>query len=353
MRVIQAGVGGFGVSWLYAVRESDGFSHVALVDPSESALASAGDLVGVPPERRFTDVAEALESVEADGLIDCTPAPCHPSTSIRALRAGLNVLVEKPLAESLEAAQTIVRAARDYKRTLMVTQQYRYHDQPRTLRRLIKEGAIGEIDHLVVEFQIQGLLSGWRQRMQHPFLMDMAVHHFDMMRYLLGREAVSVTARTWNPPVSNTKGDMNAFVWVEMEGGVRINYSGAFASPGQDTGWNGRWVITGSRGSLVWNQRDEWGPIRLFRQNADLSQYREQHFFTPLPEVWGEPVWANSIGPTGHQFDLYHWRACVEQGVEPETSGRDNLHTLALTFAAVEAADSGQTIQVNQDIEPR
>jgi predicted dehydrogenase len=353
MRVIQAGVGGFGVSWLYAVRESEGFSHVALVDPSESALASAGDLVGVPPERRFTEVAEALASVQADGLIDCTPAPCHPSTTISAMRAGLNVLVEKPLAESLDSAQKMVRAAREYHRTLMVTQQYRYHDQPRTLRRLIKEGAIGEIDHLVVEFQIQGLLAGWRQRMEHPFLMDMAVHHFDMMRYLLGREAVNVTARTWNPPVSNTRGDMNAFVWVEMEGGVHINYSGMFAAPGQDTGWNGRWVITGSRGSLVWNQRDEWGPIRLFRQTADLSQYREQHFFTPLPEVWGEPIWATSIGPTGHHFDLYHWRACIEQGVEPETSGRDNLHTLALTFAAVEAANSGQTVQINQDIEPK
>src|SRR2546423_15371495 len=56
-----------------------------------------------------------------------------------------------------------------------------------TLFRSIAEGAIGEVDHIVVEFQIQGLLFGWRQRMEHPFLMDMAVHHFDMMRYLLGR----------------------------------------------------------------------------------------------------------------------------------------------------------------------
>ena len=43
--------------------------------------------------------------------------------------------------------------------------------------------------------------------MEHPFLMDMAIHHFDMMRYLLGRNAVRVTAQTWNPKVSNTEGD--------------------------------------------------------------------------------------------------------------------------------------------------
>ena len=63
----------------------------------------------------------------------------------------------------------------------------------------MQTGAIGDIDHVVVEFQIQGLLFGWRQQMRHPFLMDMAVHHFDTMRYLLGRNAVNVTARTWNP----------------------------------------------------------------------------------------------------------------------------------------------------------
>ena len=352
MRLIQAGVGGFGVSWLYAVRECDGFEHVALVDPSPAALENAGEITGVPPERRFNSVEEAIATVPADGLIDVTPAPCHESTTITALASGLHVLVEKPISDTLASATAMVRAASRYDRTLMVTQQYRYHDQPRCLRRMIAEGVIGEIDHVVVEFQIQGLLFGWRQRMEHPFLMDMAIHHFDMMRYLLGCEAIQVTAQTWNPKVSNTDGDMNAFAWIEFQNGARVNYTGTFAAPGVDTGWNGRWVITGSKGTLVWNQRDEWGPIRLFRQNADISNYNGMHFFTPLPEVWGEPVWAESIGATGHHFDLYHWRACTETGVEPETSGRDNLHTLALTLAAVRSANTDCPVEICSCLQP-
>jgi predicted dehydrogenase len=346
MRVIQAGVGGFGGSWLYAVRECDGFEHAALVDPNPEALERAGETTGVPRERCFTNLQDALTRVEADGLIDVTPAPLHKATSLAAMEAGLHVLSEKPLSDSLESAQEIVRAAEEHRRILMVTQQYRYQDQPRCIRRLIAEGQIGEVDHIQAEFQIHGLLAGWRQKMDHPFLMDMAVHHFDMMRYLLGRNARRVTAQTWNPTISNACGDMSAFVWVEFEGGVRVNYTGSFASPGVDTGWNGRWTITGSRGSIVWNPRDDWGPIRLFRQNADLSAYREQHFFTPLPEIWGEVIWPDSIGPTGHHYNLYHWRACIEQGREPETSGRDNLHTLALTFAAIESANTGRTVDV-------
>ena len=346
MRVIQAGVGGFGMSWIYAVRDCDGFEHVALVDPSPDALRIAGEAVGVPPERQFTRLEDALQAVEADGLIDCTPVPFHERTSTLALQYGLHVLSEKPLAENMTSAVNIVRAAKAANRILMVTQQFRYHDQPRCLHHMIKEGAIGDVDHVVVEFQIQGLLFGWRQEMRHPFLMDMAIHHFDTMRYILNRNAESVQARTWNPSVSNTRGDMSAFAWIDFQGGAKVNYTGSFASPGVDTGWNGKWTITGTRGTLVWNQRDEWGPIRIFRQNADPSHYNEMHFFTPLPEPWGETIWPMSIGAQGHHFDLYHWRGCIETGTEPETSGLDNLNTLALCFAAVDAADTGQTINV-------
>ena len=180
----------------------------------------------------------------------------------------------------------------------------------------------------------------------------MAIHHFDLMRYLLASNAKQVTAKSWNPGFSSTSGDMSAFVWVEFENGVHVNYTGSFAAPGQDTGWNGRWVITGEKGTIVWNQRDDWGPIRILRQNADLALYQgQQHFFTPLPEQWGDPIWAESIGASGHQYDLYHWRACIESGLEPETSGRDNLNTLALALAAVESANSHKTVEIeNQDI---
>src|SRR5579883_2813162 len=100
MRLIQAGVGGFGNSWIYTVRDCDGFHHVALVDPNPEALRAAGEISGVPPERQFTRIEEALQRVEADGLIDCTPAPFHPHITTAALRSGLHVLTEKPLAET-------------------------------------------------------------------------------------------------------------------------------------------------------------------------------------------------------------------------------------------------------------
>ena len=352
MRIIQSGVGGFGMSWVYAVKDCDGFQHAAIVDPNPKVLREAMEVLQLPPERCFSSLAQALEKVEADGLIDVTPAPFHENTTISAMQAGLHVLCEKPISNTIDSAKKMTEIAEMTRRTLMVTQQYRYQDQPRCLRQLIKSDVIGPIDHIVAEFQIQGLLFGWRQTMSHPFLMDMAVHHFDMMRYLLGENALKVNAQTWNPVGSNTQGDMNAFAWIEFESGARVNYTGAFSSPGVDTGWNGRWTITGSKGTVIWNSRDEWGPIRLFRQNADINQYQEMHFFTPLPEIWGEVIQPNSMGATGHHYDLYHWRACIESGAEPETSGRDNLNTLALTLAAIESANTGRSVELESILSP-
>ena len=86
MRVIQAGVGGFGQSWIYAVRDCDGFEHVALVDPNVDALLRAGEIVGVPIERQFTGVEEALASVPA-----AVPVPrIPPSDGTRAPACGSN-----------------------------------------------------------------------------------------------------------------------------------------------------------------------------------------------------------------------------------------------------------------------
>jgi predicted dehydrogenase len=347
MKVIQVGVGGFGGSWLHAIPEC-GIEHAALVDANPANLANAAAQRGISSDRLFSRLEDALANVDADALVDVTPAPFHKQTTTMALKAGLHVLCEKPMSDSMESAIEMVKAARDANRILMVTQQFRYYDQPRTIRKLIANGVIGDVDHIVAEFQIQGLLFGWRQKMRHPFLLDMAIHHFDLIRYFLGKEVVRVTAQTWNPKVSNTEGDMSAFVMMEFDGGARVNYTGSFASPGADTGWNGKWTITGSRGSIVWNSRDDWGQIRLFRQEADYSQYTEQHFFTPLPEIWGEVIPAESIGAQGHHYDLHHWRACIENGVEPETSGRDNLHTLAMTFGVMDAADSGKTVEIPQ-----
>src|SRR6185436_11988644 len=110
MRVIQAGVGGFGTSWLYAVKQCEGFEHVALVDPSQAALATAGEITCVPLGRRVTRLEEALAKVEAEGLIDVTPAPCHESTSLTAMEAGLHILVEKPISDTMAGALTLVRA---------------------------------------------------------------------------------------------------------------------------------------------------------------------------------------------------------------------------------------------------
>jgi len=132
---------------------------------------------------------------------------------------------------------------------------------------------------------------------------------------LLGRNGVRVTAQTWNPGVSNTDGDMNAFVWIEFEGGVRVNYTGTFASPGTDTGWNGAGSLPGRRHAGLESARRLGSDPPFPSECRPVAVSRDALLYTAAGGL-GEPITADSIGPTGHHYDLYHWRACIESQVE-------------------------------------
>jgi predicted dehydrogenase len=76
LRLIRCGVGGFGKSWLTdSTTISPDFEVVALVDIMEGNLAAAGDEAGIPGERRFRTLAEALDKFLADAVLTVTPPP--------------------------------------------------------------------------------------------------------------------------------------------------------------------------------------------------------------------------------------------------------------------------------------
>ena len=78
MRLIQVGVGGFGASWLWAVRECESFQHLALVDANPAMLDSVTEVVGAPPNKRFTGLETAIANVEAANTGTTVEVDRHP-----------------------------------------------------------------------------------------------------------------------------------------------------------------------------------------------------------------------------------------------------------------------------------
>ncbi|MCI0633979.1 MAG: Gfo/Idh/MocA family oxidoreductase, partial [Actinobacteria bacterium] len=194
-----AGVGFWGRSWLDVVRQSPHWELVALVDPDADALDRAAPAAAIDRTACFESLAAASEVVESDAVLVVVPPPVHAPLALEALDLGLHCLIEKPFASNLPEARKIVERADSSGCIVMVSQQYRHRPGARTVTRLIETGAVGRVGAAHVSFAHELAARGFQHEMDEPLLLDMSIHHFDLLRGVLGVEPTHVQATSWNP----------------------------------------------------------------------------------------------------------------------------------------------------------
>jgi predicted dehydrogenase len=322
--VIQVGAGAMGRAWLDAITRSPDAELVGVVELdaaiAESALAEHG--LDVPVG---TDAAELAERTGAQAVVDVTVPGAHLPVNLGALRAGLAVLCEKPVTPTVRDALILTAAAEVSGKLLMVSQSRRYYAALAALRQ--RASGLGGIGFLSTEFMKAPHFGGFREEMDHPLLVDMAIHAFDVARYLLGSAPVSVTCRSFNPSWSWFRGDAAASALFEFAGGERFQYTGSWVAPGLETSWNGSWRVGGADGTASWD-----GEAEVVVQIG--SDDAERLVVAPGP--------AESIDGS-----LADFVRAVRSG-EPPTSGEihENVLTLAMVEAAVRSASTGERIQI-------
>jgi len=339
VRLVHTGFGGWGLDWASIVRDTPEVEAVAVSDPNPVALAAARARYGLPEHACFARLERALAETEADAVLITAAARAHAPLALSALEAGKHVLVEKPFALTLAEAQAVVDAAAARNRVLMVSQNYRFFPAPWAVRELVAEGAIGEVGSVYTDFRVNMVR---RLRAGHPYLalsdpllLDMAIHHFDLMRFTLG-EAVGVNCSSWNPSDSPFTHAPVASAVVRLETGT-VSYRGSWLG-GPPTQWAGVWRLEGSRGQLGWTSRN----------GRDLSGERVT--------LRGRRVALPELPHTGRRGVLGAFAEAVASGHEltnheppnhePPSSGRSNLGTLALTLGAVASAAAGRAVSL-------
>lgn len=325
IRVIQVGVGGMGTVWIQTVQNARDVSHAALVDVNAEVLAAQAEKCGLDASHCYTNLATALKQESADGLINVTPPQFHEEVCCRALEAGLPVLTEKPLSDSMASARRMVAAAERAGKTLMVAQNYRYQAFAPTLRRLVASGELGTPGQVQVSFAKGPHFGGFREEMDHPLIVDMAIHHFDMLRYFLGADPMAVSGQSWNPSWSWFRGDASTVLHFEFEGNIHASYTGSWCSTGAETSWNADWRIECEGGVYVATNDT------LYR--APTGQEPQAVPLDPMPLV-------------RQDYLLEAFRRAVTEGAVPETTGADNLKSLGMVFGAVEAVSTGQVVRL-------
>jgi predicted dehydrogenase len=312
---------------------------VGYVDMDPYALDVLREESRVPAGMCFESLREAIEATAPEAVLNTTALAGHVPVTRAALDFGLHVILEKPFAPSLDDARQLVDAAAVRGLKLMVSQNYRFFPAPRVIAAMVHESELGRLFEVSIDFRRYSTPGPNGPRRHHfeeqPLLVDMSIHHFDLLRQVLSREPQRVYCEAWNPDWTGFSGPPAAVASVVFEGGVVVSYRGSWISAGPVTPWAGEWRMEFENGEIVWTSAAD----------SDVTQDR----VIVRPRGGEERALVlPAMARTGGGAALAEFADAVRAGREPETSGRANLGTIALMEAAVESAARREAVAVRR-----
>jgi predicted dehydrogenase len=307
----------------------------ALADVRKSQLAAAvtrhSELDGLP---RFTDYGKMIAQVDLDGVIIATPHAFHFDQIMACLKAGLHVLVEKPMVCTVAHAKQVVKMVEKTDKVMMVSYQRHFTPAFRLVKRLLDRGELGALT-FVSALQAQDWLrwtkGGWRH---NPALScggqlnDAGSHLMDSLLWVTDLQPDTVFAQISNRGV---KVDILAGVTIRFKGGA----IGTLSVVGDAPGWWEDIAFYGEEGGL-YMRRDylRMGDDRVFR----TSRGKKQLFSADLTELTPSPK--DSSNADRNFVDSILGKA------EPQTPASCGLRVMQLTEAAWTSARTGQAVKV-------
>jgi predicted dehydrogenase len=328
IRLLCVGLGGMGKHDWSTARASGAFELVAGVDVNEAACAEFRTTTGAPT---FPSLTAARQAVKADAALIATPDAFHVPLSIEALEAGLDVICEKPLAETLKDARRMHDTAKRHGKLLMAHQQLRWLPMHHHAKRLVQQGQVGVLRQMEFSMTVfsDACFGGYRSKLPQLILRDLAIHHLDLIRYLSGQDCLSIYARTFahlqegvTVPTQTA-----ATAIVELTGPVTAQYRSSMRTLTNQTGYAASVRLIGSKGELLVGYGTE--PLQF--QSFEGLKAKQAPVAIPVEP----PV-------------LSTWQAfgeAMRTRVPTLTDSSDNLKSLAMLFAAIESAETGRVVQ--------
>jgi len=221
----------------------------------------------------------------------------------------------------------------------MVSQNYRYFPAPRAIATMVHESALGKLYQISIDFRRYSTAGpngrGRHHLEEQPLLVDMSIHHFDLLRLILSREPQRVYCEAWNPEWTSFSGPSVAVASIVFEGGVVASYRGSWISAAPVTPWAGEWRMEFENGEVTWTSA------------ADSDVTQDSVVVRPRGGE-ARTVALPAMPRTGTWGTLTEFAAAIRAGREPETSGRHNLGTVALMEAAVESAARREPVTIHR-----
>jgi predicted dehydrogenase len=353
-RKLRAGIVGLGVGKSHAKGyiTSPDAELAAICDMNVTRLNEAGDSWHV--EHRYSDYAQMFAEAGLDVVSVCLPNALHAAVSIAALEAGIHVVCEKPMAQSLAEAQQMIAAAERNNVRLMVAYNYRYRSDSQWMRRVVQSGLLGDIYHAELQWRRETGIPGWgvfgsKAASGGGSLIDLGVHVLDlglwMMNFPRPLTVSGSTRAVFGPHSRKTWGrhpgdvieggfdvEDGGIGFIRLETGATIVLQATWAEhthPSED-GFSVE--LQGSKGTAV----------------LHVNHYSSADTLRLYTEIEDEPVTITPgvrfSGPQAHEGLIVDLMKSLRAGEPTGTSGEQGLAAVSILDALYTSAQEGREI---------
>lgn len=290
-----------------------------------------------------TDYGDLLEDEAVDVVVLGVPNNLHARICIDAAQAGKHVICEKPLCITLDEADAMIEACRQAGVKLMYAEELCFTPKYVRAKELVKEGALGELYLMKQAEKHDGPHSPWFWDVDVSgggVTLDMGCHAFEYFRWMLNKErrAVAVYADMGTfVHRDRTRGDDDAIIIVEFEGGVRGVAEESWAKKG---GMDDRVELYGSKGVIFCD---------LLR-GSSFTTYSDVGYGYAVEKAATTVGWSftmyEEIWNYGFPQEMAHFIECVAEDKEPLETGEDGRAVMEIIWAAYESAGTGRKVEL-------
>lgn len=290
----------------------------------------------------FNDLDQAIQQSGCDVVDICLPNFLHHEATLKAATAGKHIIIEKPLAVTLEEADEMIEACEHANVKLMYAEELCFAPKYERVRQLVKQGAIGEMYMLKQSEKHSGPHSDWFYDVNLSgggVLMDMGCHAIEWFRWMLDNAKVKSVYATMSTVLhkERTRGEDNAVTILEFENGVTCVAENSWAKHG---GMDDKSEVYGTGGVVY---------ADLFMGNAAVS-YSQKGYDYAMEKAgttvgWSFTVFEEAFNQ-GYPQELQHFIDCVQHDRKPWVTGIDGRAVLEIIYAAYASAAEGRKIEL-------
>jgi predicted dehydrogenase len=321
-------------AFMPAVAQTGNSTIAAIVTGNAKAAARLAAFHGVPETCGYDGYDALLASGRIDAVYIALPNSMHADYAIRAARAGVHAMVEKPLAVSVAECRSMIEAASEGKVHLMTA--YRLHTEPGTVDVIdrVRRGDIGDPRVFTSVFSFQSGPDNHRLKASHwggP-LQDIGVYCLNAARHIFGAEPVEVAAmQTFGTDARFAEVAEMVTATLRFPGGRLATFTVSFNAADND--W---YRVTGTSGEIVVDPgfRFETSPKALLRQGSATTELT----YPPVDHFGGQ---------------IAYFSDCILTGTPPECDGADGLADVLVMRAIELAAETGSTVAIDLPARPR